>query len=72
VQLLVERSNRPKPNIVETIQLREGCWVMADLEGKGSRIRTVAIPVWVKHGISAWMTSAGVEGVLPVLGGRGP
>ena len=46
---------------VETIQLREGRWVLADLEGKGRRIRTVAIPIWVKHGINAWMTTAGIE-----------
>jgi integrase len=41
---------------VDTIQLREGRWVLADLEGKGRRVRTVAIPVWVKEGINAWMT----------------
>jgi len=46
---------------VETIQQREGRWVLADLEGKGRRIRTVAIPIWVKHGINAWMTAAGIE-----------
>ncbi|HTF71821.1 MAG TPA: tyrosine-type recombinase/integrase [Edaphobacter sp.] len=46
---------------VETIQQREGRWVLADLEGKGRRIRTVAIPVWVKLGINAWMTAAGIE-----------
>jgi integrase len=46
---------------VDTIQLREGRWVLADLEGKGRRIRTVAVPVWVKQGINAWMTAAGVE-----------
>ncbi len=46
---------------VETIQLREGPWVLADLEGKGRRIRTVAVPLWVKHGINAWMTAAGIE-----------
>jgi integrase len=46
---------------VETIQLRDGRWVLADLEGKGRRIRTVAIPVWVKQGINAWMTAAGIE-----------
>jgi integrase len=45
----------------DTIQLREGRWVLADLEGKGRRVRTVAIPVWVKQGINAWMTAAGVE-----------
>jgi hypothetical protein len=36
---------------VETIQQREGRWVLADLEGKGPRIRTVAVPIWVKKGI---------------------
>jgi integrase len=46
---------------VETIQLREGRWVIADLEGKGRRVRTVAVPAWVKHGINAWMTAAGIE-----------
>jgi integrase len=46
---------------VDTIQLREGRWVLADLEGKGRRIRTVAIPVWVKQGINAWMSAAGVD-----------
>ena len=46
---------------VETIQLREGRWVLADLEGKGRRVRTVAIPAWVKQGINTWMTAAGVE-----------
>jgi integrase len=46
---------------VATIQQREGRWVLADLEGKGRRIRTVAVPIWVKHGINAWMTAAGIE-----------
>ena len=46
---------------VETIQQREGRWVLADLEGKGRRIRTVAVPIWVKQGINAWMTAAKIE-----------
>ena len=46
---------------VETIQLREGRWVLVDLEGKGRRIRTVAVPVWVKQGINSWMSEAGIE-----------
>ncbi len=46
---------------IETIQQREGRWVLADLEGKGRRVRTVAIPVWVKQGINAWMAAAGIE-----------
>ena len=35
--------------------------MLADLEGKGRRVRTVAIPAWVKQGINTWMTAAGVE-----------
>ncbi len=46
---------------VSTIQLRENRWVLADLEGKGRRIRTVAVPLWVKQGINAWMIAAKVE-----------
>jgi integrase len=46
---------------VETIQQREGRWVLADLEGKGRRIRTVAVPMWVKKGIDAWKEEAGID-----------
>jgi integrase len=45
----------------ETIQQREGRWVLVDLEGKGRRVRTVGVPVWVKIGIDAWTTAAGVK-----------
>jgi integrase len=43
------------------IQMREGRWVLPDLRGKGGRVRTVAIPIWVKHGIEAWMVAAKIE-----------
>ena len=46
---------------VEDIQLREGRWVIIDLHGKGGRIRTVAVPIWVKQGIDVWMTAAKIE-----------
>ena len=46
---------------VSTIQLRENRWVRADLEGPGRRIRTVAVPLWVKQGINAWMIAAKIE-----------
>ena len=46
---------------VETLQLREGRWVLADLVGKGRRVRTVAVPLWVKQGVNAWMTAATIE-----------
>ena len=46
---------------IEAIQLREGRWVIIDLRGKGGRIRTVAVPIWVKQGIDVWMTAARIE-----------
>ena len=46
---------------VMTIQQREGRWVLADLEGKGRRIRTVPIPIWVKVGIDGWMAAANIK-----------
>src|SRR5882757_2481021 len=46
---------------LETIQMREGRWVLADLEGRGGRVRTVAVPIWVKHGVNAWQAAAGIE-----------
>ncbi len=45
----------------EDIQMREGRWVVADLCGKGNRIRTVAVPVWVKQGVNAWLAAAKIE-----------
>jgi site-specific recombinase XerC len=53
---------------VETIQQREGRWVLADLEGKGRRVRTIAIPIRVMQGINAWMTAAGIEDGRLLLG----
>src|SRR5260370_22320661 len=38
---------------IEDIQLREGRWVIIDLRGKGGRVRTVAVPIWVKQSIDA-------------------
>jgi integrase len=46
---------------LEDIQLREGRWLIVDLVGKGGRVRTVAIPVWVKQAITAWQTAAKIE-----------
>jgi integrase len=41
--------------------LREGRWVLADLRGKGGRVRTVAVPLWVRQGIEAWTSAASIE-----------
>jgi integrase len=47
------------------LQQREGRWVLADLVGKGKRIRTVAVPRWVKQGMDEWVEAAGIgEGRL--------
>jgi len=46
---------------VQTIQMREGRWVLADLVGKGRRVRTVAVPLWVTQAINVWQTAAGIE-----------
>src|SRR5260370_39790143 len=46
---------------VDTIQLRGGRWVLADLEAKGRRVRTVAVPGWAKQGMNGWATAAGGE-----------
>jgi integrase len=46
---------------IEDIQLREGRWVIIDLRGKGGRTRTVAVPIWVKQGIEAWMAAAKID-----------
>ncbi len=35
--------------------------MLADLIGKGRCVRTVAVPLWVKQGINAWMAAAGIE-----------
>jgi integrase len=46
---------------IEDIQLREGRWVIIDLRGKGGRIRTVAVPNWIKQAIETWITAASID-----------
>jgi integrase len=43
---------------LESIQQREEHWVIADLVGKASHVRTVPIPTWVKTAVDAWTTAA--------------
>jgi len=45
---------------LNSIQLREERWVIADLIGKGGHIRTVPIPAWVRTAIDAWTAAAGI------------
>src|SRR5215470_14594130 len=50
---------------VESIQLREDHWVIADLLGKAGHIRTVPVPSWVKDAIDDWKKASGItEGAL--------
>lgn len=44
------------------IQQRDGRWVVADLVGKGNRVRTVPIPSWAKAAVDAWAEAAGLAG----------
>jgi integrase len=50
---------------LESIQLREDHWVIANLVGKAHHVRTVPIPTWVKNAIDEWTVAAGItHGVL--------
>ena len=50
---------------VDSIQLREEHWVVADLLGKAGHIRTLPIPLWVKLAIDEWKEATHVaEGAL--------
>jgi integrase len=42
------------------IQQRDGRWCIVDLIGKHGRVRTTAVPNWVKVAIDAWTTPAGI------------
>jgi len=44
---------------IEHIQPRDGRWVIVDLVGKGSRVRTVPMPAWAKASIDRWTANAG-------------
>ena len=45
----------------EQVQMREGRWVLTDLGGKGYRVRTVAVPGWVKEAIDGWAKAAEIS-----------
>jgi len=45
---------------IEDLQLREGHWVLANLNGKGGHIRTVPVPDWVKTAIDQWAIPASI------------
>jgi integrase len=45
---------------LDQIQQREKHWIIADLFGKGGRVRTVPIPEWCKALIDTWIKASGV------------
>jgi integrase len=44
------------------IQQRDGRWVIVDLRGKHGRIRTIAVPAWVKQAVDLWCQAANITG----------
>jgi site-specific recombinase XerD len=50
----------------DKIQRRDGRWAIVDLRGKRNRIRTVAMPAWVKEAIDHWAAAARIS-TGPVL-----
>ena len=50
---------------MDSIQVREEHWVIADLKGNAGNIRTVPVPQWVEAAVDAWSTAAGItEGTV--------
>jgi integrase len=46
---------------LDHLQLRDSHWVIADLVGKGGRIRTVPVPNWCKGLVDVWLRDSGVN-----------
>jgi integrase len=45
---------------VRHLQIREDRWVLLDIQGKGRRIRTVPVPLWVKQLLDRWLAESGI------------
>jgi site-specific recombinase XerD len=43
---------------VADMEIRQGHWAIVDLIGKGSRVRTVPMPMWVKEAVDRWIIAA--------------
>jgi site-specific recombinase XerD len=43
---------------VEDMEVRQGHWAIVDLIGKGRRVRTVPMPMWVKEAVDRWTVAA--------------
>ena len=46
---------------VRHLQLRDERWVLLDLQGKGRRVRTVPVPLWVKRLLDRWLAESGIR-----------
>ena len=40
---------------VSTVQQRDGQWGLIDLKGKGRKVRSVSLPIWVKDAVFDWL-----------------
>jgi len=45
---------------LDMLQLFDARWVVANLQGKGNRLRTVPLPLWAKQMIDEWVTAAAI------------
>jgi site-specific recombinase XerD len=45
----------------EHLAMRDGRWVFLDFKGKGNKVRSVAVPLWLKRAIDGWLQTAGIE-----------
>jgi len=56
---------------VVDLQIRQGHWAIVDLVGKGSHVRTIPVPAWVKQAIDRWRDLAkvprNVGGATPMI-----
>jgi site-specific recombinase XerD len=46
---------------LDQLQMRDGRWIIANLVGKGGRIRTVPMPSWCKDLVDTWLRRSGVS-----------
>jgi integrase len=50
---------------VSTIQQRDGQWGLIDIRGKGLKVRSVSLPLWVKDAVFDWLEATKlVQGAL--------
>ena len=45
---------------VGDLQQRDGQWGLIDIRGKGGRVRSVPLPLWVKDALTSWLKATGI------------